>query len=99
MHRIAQDFSGYGRLGILSIGKPAPDQRSSQLPVQEPPVLFILLILCIHVHKNRAQPRHRALACSRNLQLVVKQPLFHPRMIYPVVGGGGQTYLEGLRRD
>ena len=48
----AQDFSGNNWLGILSIGKPAPDQRQSRPPAQEPLVLFILLILCIHVHKK-----------------------------------------------
>ena len=51
-----QDFSGNGRLGILSIGKPAPNQRPSRLPVQEPLVLSILLILCIHVRKKIGAP-------------------------------------------
>jgi hypothetical protein len=45
----AQDFSGNGWRGILSIGKLAPDHRRSQLPVHERPVLFILCILCIDV--------------------------------------------------
>ena len=49
MHRI---FSENGRLAILSIGKPAPDHRPSRLPVQEPLILLILLILCIHVHQK-----------------------------------------------
>ena len=48
----AQDFSGNGWLSILSICKPEPDYRPSPLPVQEPLVLLILLILCIHVHKK-----------------------------------------------
>ncbi len=52
MHRMHRIFSGNGWLGILSIRKPAPDHRPSRLPVQEPLVLLILLILCIHVHKN-----------------------------------------------
>ena len=41
---------------MLSIRKPAPDHRPSRLPVQEPLVLLILLILCIHVHKNYRFP-------------------------------------------
>ena len=49
MHRI---FSENGWLAILGIRKPAPDHRPSRLPVQERLVLFILLILCIHVHKK-----------------------------------------------
>ena len=48
----AQDFSGKDWLAILSIGKAAPDHRPSRLPAQEPLVLSILLILCIHVHKK-----------------------------------------------
>ena len=39
-------------------------------------VLLILCILCIHVHKNKVPPRYEALACSLNLQLVVKQSCF-----------------------
>ena len=35
----AQDFSGNGWPDILSIRKPAPDDRPSRLPVQEPLVL------------------------------------------------------------
>ncbi len=50
MHRI---FSGNGWLGILEIRKPAPDHRPTRLPVLERLVLFILCILCIHVHKNQ----------------------------------------------
>ena len=46
MHRI---FSGNGWLVILGIRTPAPDHRRSQLPAQQPLVLFILFILCIHV--------------------------------------------------
>ena len=53
MHRI---FSGNGWLAILSIRKPAPDHRPSRLPVQKPLVLFILCILCIHVHKKYRFP-------------------------------------------
>ena len=49
-------FSGNGRLAIPGIGKPAPDHRRSRLPVQERPVLFILCILCIDVHKNDRFP-------------------------------------------
>ena len=49
MHRIV---SAKSRLAIPGIRKPAPDHRPSRLPVQEPLVLSILLILCIHVHKK-----------------------------------------------
>ncbi len=46
MHRI---FSGDGWLAVLDIRKSARDHRRSQLLVQQPPVLIILCILCIHV--------------------------------------------------
>ena len=59
MHRMHRIFSGNGWLVILGIRKPAPDHRRSQLPAQQPLVLFILFILCIHVHKKISIPRRR----------------------------------------
>ena len=46
----AQDFSGNGWLVFLSIRQPVPGNRPSRLLVQEPLILFILLILCIDVN-------------------------------------------------
>ena len=46
MHRI---FSGDGWLAILDIRKSARDHRPSQRLLQQPLVLIILCILCIHV--------------------------------------------------
>ena len=60
MHRMHRIFSGNGWLVILGIRKPAPDHRRSQLPAQQPLVLFILCILCIHVHKKISIPRRRS---------------------------------------
>ena len=45
----AQDFSGDGWLVFLDIRKSARDHRRSQRFVQQPLVLIILCILCIHV--------------------------------------------------
>ena len=59
MHRMHRIFSGNGWLVILGIRKPAPDHRRSQLPAQQPLVLFILCILCIDVHKKISIPRRR----------------------------------------
>ena len=56
MHRMHRIFSGNGWLVILGIRKPAPDHRRSQLPAQQPLVLFILCILCIDVHKKNRFP-------------------------------------------
>ena len=52
MHRMHRIFSGKGWLVIPGIRKPAPDHRPSRLLMQQPLVLLILLILCIHVHKK-----------------------------------------------
>ena len=49
MHRI---FSGDGWLAILDILKSARDRRRSLRFVQQPLVLIILCILCIHVQFN-----------------------------------------------
>ena len=47
----AQDLVlGVWCFAILGIRNPPPDHRPSQLPVQEPLVLFILCILCIDVN-------------------------------------------------
>ncbi len=46
MHRI---FSGDGWPVFLDIRKSALDHRQSQRLVQQPQVLIILCILCIHV--------------------------------------------------
>ena len=46
MHRI---FSEDCRLAVLDIRKSARDHRRSQRFVQQPLVLIILCILCIHV--------------------------------------------------
>ena len=46
MHRI---FFGDGWLAVLDIPKSARDHRRSQRFVQQPLVLIILCILCIHV--------------------------------------------------
>ena len=43
-------FLGVRRPVILGIRKPAPDHRSSELGLQQPPVLLILCILCIDVN-------------------------------------------------
>ena len=59
MHRMHRIFSGNGWLVILGSRKPAPDHRRSQLPAQQPLVLFILFILCIDVHKKISIPRRR----------------------------------------
>ena len=59
MHRMHRIFSGNGWLVILGSRKPAPDHRRSQLPAQQPLVLFILCILCIDVHKKISIPRRR----------------------------------------
>ena len=56
MHRMHRIFSGNGWLVILGSRKPAPDHRRSQLPAQQPLVLFIL---CIDVHKKISIPRRR----------------------------------------
>ena len=56
MHRMHRIFSGNGWLVILGSRKPAPDHRRSQLPAQQPLVLFILFILCIDVHKKYRFP-------------------------------------------
>ena len=45
----AQDFSGDCRLAVLDIRKSVRDHRRSQRFVQQPLVLIILCILCIHV--------------------------------------------------
>ena len=45
-----------GSTRIPGIRKPAPDHRPSRLPVREPFVLVILLILCIDVHKKIDSP-------------------------------------------
>ena len=53
---------GVRRPVILGSRKPAPDHRRSQLPAQQPLVLFILCILCIlciDVHKKISIPRRR----------------------------------------
>ena len=52
MHRMHRIFSGKGWLVIPGIRKPAPDHRPSRLLMQQPLVLLILCILCIHVHKK-----------------------------------------------
>ncbi len=46
MNRI---FSGDGGLAVLDIRKSTHDYRRSQPLVQQPPILIILYILCIHV--------------------------------------------------
>ena len=46
MHRI---FFGDGGLAVLDLRKSAHDHRRSQPLVRQPPVLFILYILCIDV--------------------------------------------------
>ena len=55
MHRI---FSGGGWLAFLGIRKSQRDHRRSQPLVQQPLVLIILCILCIHVQymENRSNP-------------------------------------------
>ena len=57
MHRMHRIFSGKGWLVIPGIRKPAPDHRPSRLLMQQPLVLLILCILCIHVHKKSIPPR------------------------------------------
>ncbi len=48
----AQDLdSGVRRSVVLGIRKPGADHRPSRLLVQQPHVLLILCILCIHVKK------------------------------------------------
>ena len=49
MHRIS---SGDGGLAVLDLRKSAHDHRRSQPLVQQPHVLIILCILCIHVQKS-----------------------------------------------
>ena len=49
-----------GGIPFGELGTPAPDHRRSQLPAQQPLVLFILCILCIHVHKKISIPRRRS---------------------------------------
>ena len=51
-------FSGNGWLEFLGIRKPEPDHRPNRDLVQEPFVLLILCILCIHVQKISI-PRRR----------------------------------------
>jgi hypothetical protein len=44
-----QDFPADGGLAVLDIRKSARDHRRSRPLTQQPPVLIILCILCIHV--------------------------------------------------
>ena len=52
MHRMHRILSGDGGLAVLDIRKSAHDHRRSQPLVQQPPILIILCILCIHVQKS-----------------------------------------------
>ena len=72
MHRI---FSGNARLLFLSIRKPAPDHRLSQLLVQQRLVLVILSILCIHffIHID-AQDAQDFSGNARLLFLSIRKP-------------------------
>jgi len=54
MHRMHRIFPRDGRLAVLNIRKSARDHRRSHPLVQQPPVLIILCILCIHVQLGRA---------------------------------------------
>ena len=51
MDRIYRIFSGEGGLAVLDIRKSAHLHRRSLPLVQQPPILIILCILCIHVQK------------------------------------------------
>ena len=64
--------------------------------MQQRRVLIILCILCIHVQKNRENRIKGTLSLFRAGH---EDLLIHSRVIRPVVGVGGDTYLEQTIRE